>query len=163
MPVLLSETLAAAINAQIGNELGACLQYNQIAAHFHRMHLQQLAKLFFKQADEEKEHADKLLKYVVETGANLQIPAVKQPVHTFPTAEAAVQAALGWEIEVTGQIKRLMDIAAAENDYLAQDFLQWFVNEQLEEVTKMERLLAVVRMSGEKHLLTVEAYLIHNG
>lgn len=163
MPVLISDTLAAAINTQIGNELGASLQYYQIGAHFHRMHLQQLSKLFFKQAEEEKEHAEKLLKYVVETGAQLAIPAVKQPVHTFPTAEAAVAAALAWEVEVTGQIKALMDLAAGENDYLAQDFLQWFVNEQLEEVTKMERLLALVRMAGEKHLLSVEAYLVHNG
>jgi bacterioferritin B len=161
MPMLISDALAAAINRQIGNEFGASLQYYQIGAHFHRMHLQQLAKLFFAQGDEEREHAQKLLKYVVDTGASLQIPAVKQPVHEFATAEAAVAAALAWEIEVTGQIKALMDLAAGESDYLAQGFLQWFVDEQLEEVTKMERLLAVVRMSGEKHLLSVEAYLVH--
>jgi bacterioferritin B len=161
--MLISNTLASAINAQIANEFGASLQYYQIAAHFHRMHLQQLSKLFFKQADEEKEHAQKLLKYLVDTGGTLEIPAVKQPVHTFSSAEGAVEAALKWELEVTKQINGLMDIAAKDSDYLAQSFLQWFVDEQLEEVTKMNRLLALVRMAGEKHLLSVEAYLVHNG
>ncbi len=161
MPVLISDALAAAINTQVGNELGASLQYYQIGAHFHRMHLRLLAKLFFKQAEEEKEHAQKLINYVVETGAQLAIPAVKEPVHTFPSAEAAVGAALKWETEVTGQINALMNLAASENDYLAQDFLQWFVNEQLEEVTKMERLLAVIKMAGDKQILSVEAYLVH--
>jgi bacterioferritin B len=159
--MLISSTLAAAINTQIGNELGASLQYAQIAAHFHKTHLLQLATLFFKQADEERDHAQKLLRYVVDTGAELRIPAVKQPVHEFASAEAAVEAALAWELEVTAQIKGLMDIAAGESDYLAQGFLQWFVDEQLEEVTKMQRLLGVIRMAGERNLLSVEAYLVH--
>ncbi|HEY0930259.1 MAG TPA: ferritin [Gemmatimonas sp.] len=161
--MLISATLAQALNTQIGNEFGASLQYYAIGAHFHRIHLAQLAKLFFKQADEEREHAQKLLHYVVETGGELRLPPVKEPVHTFASAEEALQAALNWEVEVTGQIKRLMDLAASESDYLAQNFLQWFVDEQLEEVTKMTRLLGVVRMAGERNLLSVEAYLVHGG
>ncbi|BAH40394.1 MAG TPA: ferritin [Gemmatimonas aurantiaca] len=161
--MLISTTLAQALNTQIGNEFGASLQYYAIGAHFHRIHLAQLAKLFFKQADEEREHAQKLLHYVVETGGELRLPAVKEPVHTFASAEEALQAALNWEVEVTRQIKRLMDLAASESDYLAQNFLQWFVDEQLEEVTKMTRLLGVVRMAGERNLLSVEAYLVHGG
>jgi len=161
--MLISAALAQALNAQVGNEFGASLQYYAIGAHFHRQHLAQLAKLFFKQADEEREHAQKILHYIVETGGELRLPAVKEPVHTFATAEDALQAALNWEVEVTGQIKRLMDLAAGESDYLAQNFLQWFVDEQLEEVTKMQRLLGVVRMAGERNLLSVEAYLVHGG
>lgn len=161
--MLISSTLAQAINTQVGNEFGASLQYYAIAAHFHRQHLLQLAKLFFAQAGEEREHGEKLLKYVVDTGGELRLPAVKEPVHTFPSCEAAVEAALTWELEVTAQIKGLMDLAASENDYVAQNFLQWFIDEQLEEVTKMQRLLGVVRMAGEKNLLSVEAYLVHGG
>jgi len=159
--MLISPQLAQAINTQIGNEYSASLQYQAIAAHFHRANLMLLAKLFFKQADEERMHAEKLLHYVIDTKGELRIPAVREPVHTFATAEAAVDAALAWEIEVTGQIKRLMDIAASENDYLAQGFLQWFIDEQLEEVNKMDRLLNVIRMSGDRNLIMVEAYLVH--
>jgi ferritin len=54
-----------------------------------------------------------------------------------------------------------MDLAVSQNDYLAQNFLQWFVDEQLEEVMKMDQLLSVVRRAGERNLLMVEAYLIH--
>jgi ferritin len=79
----------------------------------------------------------------------------------FASAEEAVQAALNWEKEVTRQITALMDLAIKENDYLAQSFLQWFIDEQLEEVVKMERVLSVVKQSGEKNLLMVEAYLVH--
>jgi len=54
-----------------------------------------------------------------------------------------------------------MEIAVNENDYLGQSFLQWFIDEQLEEVVKMDRLLSVIRQSGEKNLVIVEAYLVH--
>ena len=160
---MISSSLAQAINTQIGNELAASLQYYAIAAHFQKANLSQLATLFFKQADEEREHAQKLLHYVLDTKGDLRIPAVREPVHTFPSAEAAVEAALNWEVEVTGQIRGLMDIAANERDYLAQGFLQWFVDEQLEEVNKMDRLLNVIRMSGDRSLIMVEAYLVHGG
>ena len=72
-----------------------------------------------------------------------------------------MQAALNWERDVTKQVTSLMDLAIKENDYLAQSFLQWFIDEQLEEVVKMERMLSVVKQSGEKNLLMVEAYLVH--
>ena len=62
---------------------------------------------------------------------------------------------------MTRQITSLMDLAIKENDYLAQSFLQWFIDEQLEEVVKMERMLGVVKQSGERNLLMVEAYLVH--
>ena len=103
----------------------------------------------------------KFVKYLVDTKAELQIPAIAAPKPTFASAEEAVQAALGWEQEVTRQITDLMDIAVKQNDYLAQSFLQWFIDEQLEEVVKMERMLSIVRQSGERNLLMVEAYLVH--
>ena len=159
--MLISTQLNQAINTQIGNELAASLQYYQIAAHFQRTNLMLLAKLFFEQASEERMHAEKLLHYVLDTKGELRIPAVREPVHTFPSAEAAVAAALAWETEVTGQINGLMKIADEQDDYLAQGFLQWFVDEQLEETNKMDRLLNVIRMSGDRNLVMVEAYLVH--
>jgi len=158
---MISAALAKAFNAQIGNEFGASMQYVSIAAHFQRMHLTLLAKLFFRQAEEEREHAMKFVKYLLDTKGALQIPAIPAPAATFSTAEAAVAAALKWEQEVTAQITALMEQAVKDSDYLAQSFLQWFIDEQLEEVVKMDRLLSVIRQSGEKNLLMVEAYLVH--
>ena len=161
--MLISPELADAINAQIGREFGASMQYLSIAAHFDQRHLSLLAKLFFEQAEEEREHALKLLRYLLETKSPLTIPAIAAPQASFATAEEAMQAALKWETEVTGQITDLMNIAAAKSDYLSQGFLQWFIDEQLEEIAKMSRLLDIVQQSGEKNLLMVEAYLIHSG
>ena len=159
--MLISSELLQAINTQIGNELAASNQYYAIAAHFQRANLMLLAKLFFEQAAEERMHAEKLLHYVLDTKGELRIPAVREPVHTFPSAEAAVAAALAWETEVTGQITGLMKIADDQDDYLAQGFLQWFVDEQLEETNKMDRLLNVIRMAGDRNLIMAEAYLVH--
>ncbi len=159
--MLISRDLAKAINQQIGNEFGAHMQYLSIAAHFRQKQLTLLAKLFFAQADEEKDHAMKFINYVLDTKAELQIPAIVAPKPVFASAEEAVQAALTWEQEVTRQITGLMEIAVKDNDYMSQSFLQWFIDEQLEEVVKMDRLLSVIRQSGEKNLLMVEAYLVH--
>jgi ferritin len=137
------------------------MQYVSIAAHFQTRSLTLLSKLFFEQAEEERQHALKFVKYVLDTRGTLQIPAIPAPKATFTSAEDAVQAALDWEKEVTGQITGLMDIAVKQNDYLGQSFLQWFIDEQLEEVVKMERLLGVIQQSGERNLLMVEAYLVH--
>ena len=159
--MLISRELANAFNQQIGNEFGASMQYVSIAAHFQQRQLTLLAKLFMDQADEERMHAMKFVKYGLDTKGDLQIPTVPAPKPTFSSAEDAVAAALGWEEEVTRQVSHLMDLAVKENDYLAQSFLQWFIDEQLEEVVKMDRLLSVIRQSGEKNLLMVEAYLVH--
>lgn len=159
--MLISKELANAFNEQIGHEFGASMQYVSIGAHFAQRQLKLLAKLFFDQAEEERQHAMKFVNYLLDTKAALQIPSIPPPAPTFASAEAAVQAALTWEQEVTKQITSLMDIAVKQNDYLAQSFLQWFVDEQLEEVVKMDRLLSVIQQAGERNLLMVEAYLVH--
>ena len=159
--MLISRELAEAFNRQIGHEFGASMQYLSIAAHFQNRQLTLLAKLFFEQSDEEKEHAMKFVRYLLDTKGGLDIPAIPAPVPSFGSAEEAVKAALKWEQEVTRQITDLMDLAVKQNDYLAQSFLQWFIDEQLEEVVKMDRLLSVIRQAGEKSLLMVEAYLVH--
>jgi ferritin len=159
--MLISEKLSQAMNEQIGHEFGACMQYLAIAAHFQNQHLMLLANLFFEQAEEEKEHAMKFVHYILETSGELHIPQIKAPQPAFESAVEAVEAALNWEMEVTRQINNLMDIAVSEKDYLARGMLQWFVDEQLEEINKMDQLLSVIQRAGENNLLMVEAYLIH--
>ena len=159
--MLISRELAAEMNEQIGREFGASMQYVSIAAYFSGRHLKLLSKLFFDQAEEERQHALKFVQYLLDTKADLRIPTIAAPKPTFASAEEAAGAALTWEREVTRQITTLMDQAVKENDYMSQSFLQWFIDEQLEEVVKMERLLGVIQQSGERNLLMVEAYLVH--
>ena len=159
--MLISVELNQALNEQIGHELGACLQYLSIAAYFEQQKLKLLANLFFKQSDEEKEHALKFVHYVLDTKGDLRIPQIAAPQPTFAAAEEAVAAALTWEQDVTKQIHGLMALADKQDDYLAQGFLQGFIDEQLEEVSKMDQLLTIIRRAGEKNLIMVEAYLVH--
>ena len=159
--MLISKELAKGLNEQVGHEYGACLQYMSIGAYFDQQKLKLLSKLFFDQANEEKTHAEKLIRFILDTQTALQIPAIPAPKPTFASAEEAVDAALKWEMNVTRQITALMDIAVKNNDYMSQSFLQWFIDEQLEEIAKMDLLLNVVRRSGERNLLMVEAYLVH--
>jgi bacterioferritin B len=162
--MLISEKMVAALNAQVGNEFGAFLQYVQIASHFGRENLPELAKHFYRQAEEEKTHALKIVHYVVDAGGLVAIPAVAGPRPRFANAEEAVKLSLEWEVAVTKQINGLVDLAISENDHTSRNFLQWFVAEQLEEVSSMDMLLSMVRRAGEQGLLFVEDFLArHKG
>jgi bacterioferritin B len=161
--MLISDKMAAAINTQIGNEFGACIQYVSIAAHFGTENLPQLSLHFHKQAMEEKDHALRFVNYVVDAGGRVVIPAIPAPRSGFKSAEEAVQLSLDWEETVTKQINGLVDLSIKENDHITRNFLQWFVNEQLEEVASMDQLLSIVRRAGEGGLLLVEEYLARLG
>jgi ferritin len=161
--MLISERLASAMNEQIGRELGASNQYLNIAAYFDAQALPELAAFFYRQADEERMHALKLLHYIVEAGGQVAVPAVAKVKADIASAEEAAQLSLDWELEVTQQINALMTLASEEKDYIGQDFLRWFVTEQLEEVSTMDELLTVIQRAGEGGLMFVEAYLNRRG
>lgn len=159
--MLIKQNLADKINEQIGNELAASLQYLAIAVYFEGESLSRTAGFFYKQAEEEHEHAMKLFKYLVETGVKVVLPTIPGPKKEVTSAEDAFKTSLDWEIEVTGQINTLMEIAVKNNDYLSQNFLNWFVNEQLEEVTTMEKYLALVRKMGPERVYMLESFISH--
>jgi ferritin len=160
--MLISDKMNAALNEQIGHEFGASLQYVSIAAYFDSDNLPELAAHFYRQAEEERGHAMKFVNYVVDAGGKVVIPAVPAPKSAFASAEEAVQLSVDWEVKVTGQINGLVDLAIKENDHITQSFLQWFVTEQLEEVSSMERLLSLIRRAGN-NLLFIEDYLARQG
>jgi ferritin len=159
--MLISQDLTNAINAQIGREFGASMQYINIATYFDGEALPRLASFFYKQAEEERDHAMKFVKYVVDTGGEVHIPPIEAPKSRFSSAEEPFKLALEWELEVTRQINSLMDIAVQQKDYLAQQFLDWYVDEQLEEVKTMDSLLKIVQRAGDRYLIMLEAYFSH--
>jgi bacterioferritin B len=157
--MLISTELNAALNEQIGHEFGASLQYVSIAAYFDRENLPVFAAHFYRQADEERDHAMRIVRFLVDAGGRIAIPAIPEGKSDFGSAEEAVRLSLDWELTVTDQINGLVDLAIRENNHIAKNFLDWFVNEQLEEVSSMDRLLGMVRRAGESGLLLVEHYL----
>jgi len=161
--MLISKKLNAAFNEEIGLELFASNQYLNMSAYLEGQTLKKLAAMFVKQADEERGHALKFVKYLNDVGGAVVIPAVPAPQAKFKSVEEVVQKSLDWEAEVTDRVNALMTMAIAEKDYAAQDFLRWFVTEQVEEMSTMDNLLKVVKAAGERSLIMIEAYLSHQG
>jgi bacterioferritin B len=157
--MLISKNMNEAINEQIGNEFSASLQYNAMAAHFGSESLIELCAHFNKQSDEERDHALRFVRFLVDAGAKVTIPELPKPSTGFKTVEEAVQLAVDQERTVTNQINALVELSLKESDHITQNFLSWFLTEQLEEVSSMEDLLRVVQRAGETNLLYVEEYL----
>jgi ferritin len=162
-PMLISRAMNAALNEQVGNELAASHQYVAIAAYFDAEGLPVLARHFYQQALEERDHAMRIVKYVVEADGAVRIPSVPAPKATFKSAEEAVQLSLDSELRVTKQINALVDRSIKEADHLSKNMLEWFVSEQREEVTSMDTLLRMVRRAGESGLFFVENFLLQGG
>jgi bacterioferritin B len=160
--MLISKSMNAALNEQVGNEFLASLQYVAIASYFSEEGLTVLAAHFFKQSEEEREHALRFVHFILEAGGHVSIPDISAPEHLFKSAREAVELALTHEKRVTDQINRLVDLALKEGDHISKNMLDWFVREQLEEVSSMDTLLKVVTRAGENNLLFVEQYLLQN-
>jgi ferritin len=161
--MLASERLVEAFNRQIGHEMGASLQYIALASYFDLETLPELARFFYRQSEEEREHAMRFVKFVVDVGGRVEIPAIPAPKSSFKSAEEAAQLALDWEKQVTQQIYDLLDIANGDKNHIARRFLDWFVDEQLEEMTTMGSLLQVIQRAGKDRLVYVEDYLAREG
>jgi ferritin len=158
-----TDQILAALNEQVGMEMSASIKYDAIASHFAAEGLPRLSTYFFKQATEERMHAHKFMKYILDTGGRVEIPAIPQPPNRFKFAKDAVKHALEGEHEVTAAIHQLMDMATATKDYSTANFLQWFIAEQVEEVATMDQLLKIVERAGEGGLLMVEEYIGKGG
>ena len=103
-----------------------------------------------------------LRRLVLDSGGHVEIPAIPAPKHNFNSVIDAVDLSLSWEKEVTEQINRLMDSAVKENDFLTQNFLGWFLTEQVEEIATMKTLLKVARRAGPNVLL-LEDFVAREG
>ena len=160
---MISKKLNAAINTQVGNELGASHQYIAVATFFDQEGLPALAQHFYKQSLEERDHAMRFVRLVLDAGAEVKVPAIPAPKTGFKSAAEAVKLALESEIRVTGQINALMDQAIADKDHGSKNALEWFVNEQREEMSSMDTLLRMVKRAGESGLFFVENFLLQGG
>jgi len=146
------------LNQQIAYEFAASQQYVASAVYYDSETLPRLAAFFYAQAVEERNHAMMMVEYLIDADAQVTIPGVTAPETGFDDIVAPVALALEQERRVSDQIGELMGVARAENDYLSEQFIQWFLKEQVEEVSTMSSLLAVVQRSADSPML-IEDYL----
>jgi len=153
----LSDKMVVELNAQLGRELSAANQYLSMAIYLDDRSLKELSAFFYAQADEEREHAMKFLHYLLHANSMPVIPAIPEPIAAFESIEQIAQMGLEQEQEVTRCIHELVDLALSEKDHTTNRFLQWFVEEQLEEEATFSELLDVIRQT--ENLLLVEQYV----
>lgn len=138
----------ALLQEQIRSEFGAAQQYLAIAVYLDGADLPQLAKHFYGQSIEERNHAMMLVQYLLDRDIEVEIPGVDPVRNSFETPRDALGLALDQERTVTEQISRLASVARDEGDYLGEQFMQWFLGEQVEEVSMMTTLVRIADRAG---------------
>ena len=151
-------SFAAALNEQIANEFAARQQYIGAAVYYDSETLPRLAAFFYRQAAEERDHAMMMVQYLLDTGEEVRIPDIEAKQTSFDDAVAPVRMALEQEQRGRRGDQRPVQARPRNGDYRAEQFMQWFVKEQVEEVALMPDLLNVVERSRD-NLLLVEDYL----
>ena len=152
------KSFADALNEQIANEFAASQQYVGAAVYYDAETLPRLAAFFYRQALEEREHAMMMIRYLLDVGEAVHIPDIKAQETTYSDGSSPVRMALEQEKRVSDEIFALFELARELKDYRAEQFMQWFVKEQVEEVALMQDLLNVVERSKE-NLLLAEDYI----
>jgi len=153
-----ADRFVQALNRQIGYEFGASQQYVAAAVWYDGETLPRAAQFFYDQAKEERTHAMMMVRYLLDVGVRPTIPAIEEPRQDFTTFVQPIELALQQERQVGEQISDLVGIARDEKDYLSEQFVQWFLKEQIEEVALMSSVLDVARRAGDQPMF-LEDYL----
>jgi len=147
---------AGRLNEQVGHELAASQQYVAIAVHYDAETLPRLAAFFYRQALEERNHAMMMVQYLLDADAEVVLPAVAAPRSGFADIVEPVELGLAQERQVAEQMGELAGIAREAGDYASEQFMQWFIAEQVEEIASMSDLLTVVRRAAADPLRAEE-------
>jgi ferritin len=138
---LIDSGLRKLLIAQIGSELGAHQLYLAISIYFDQHSLKRWGSLFRKQAIEEAQHASKIMDFLVDNEVEFDLPALKATSTRFESALAAARRALKSEKDVAAQFDRMAAVAVAAGDHRGHQFLQWFIEEQVEEEAKLQAIV----------------------
>ena len=141
---MISEPLQRLLVEQVGSELTAHQAYMGISIYFERQTLKRWARLFRDQAVEEAGHAQKIIDFLLDNEVDFDVPATRGATTHYESAAGAVNAALDSELRVTGQFDAMAVAAQSAGDHRGFQFLQWFIDEQVEEERTMRGLLDLI-------------------
>ena len=148
-PAAPSPSFAELLAAQVRNEFTASQQYIAIAIWFDDHDLPRLAGHFYRQSVEERNHAMMIVRYTLDRDLPVQIPGIDEVRNTFERPVDPITLALEQEKSVTAQMEALFRAARAEGDVLGEQFMLWFLKEQVEEVAAMNTLLTICVRAGD--------------
>jgi ferritin len=135
------------LNEQIGSEFAAHQQYVACAVYYDALTMSRMARFFYREALGERNHAMMMVQYLLNAEEEIAIPGVAAPQSHFDDVVAPVQLALDQEKRLSKQIDELTTLAREDRDYASDQFMQWFIQEQVDEIATMSSLLAVVTRS----------------
>lgn len=151
---MINEKLKSALATQIGHEFQASQGYLGIAIYFGLQNLDTWADIFYKQSQEEREHGMRIVRFLVDTSDSFTIPAVAEGKTTYSSALDAIKWAVENERQVTKQFHDMAATALEVKDFTVFQFLQWFIEEQVEEESTMERYITL--LEGESNAVRAE-------
>lgn len=157
--MLISEAMQEKLNQQIQHEFFAEHTYLAIAASFDAAGLRIFGRAFWDQAVEEHGHAMRILDYLGRVGGTIDLRGVPAPRTAYATVLERVEAAWDAEVKTTQKVHAIAALAEEEHDFSTRSFIQWKIDEQVEELEKMTDLLNLVKLGGDQHLILVEARL----
>jgi len=146
---MISQKMADAINKQINNEMYSAYLYMAMSANSSNMGLNGFATWFMVQYHEEMFHAMKQYNYLLDQSAVVHLQAIKEPPKTFASAKEMFEKTLEHEKFVTRSINDIADLAMAEKDHGTYQFIQWYVNEQIEEEKNDSEILQKLKLGGD--------------
>ena len=154
---MISKSLQDSINEQINFELFSAYLYLSMSAHFEAQNLSGFANWMHIQYQEETGHAMKFYKYVFDRSGVVTLKAIAQPATKFKTPVLVFKQVLEHEQKVTSLINKLNELAVKEKDYATQSFLQWFINEQVEEEKNATDIINMLEMIGDSPVSLIMA------
>ncbi|MGB3303504.1 ferritin [Gordonia sp. (in: high G+C Gram-positive bacteria)] len=146
------------LHDQISNEFSASQQYIAVAVYYDSHDMPQLAKHFYRQSVEERNHAMMITQYFLDRDLAVEISAASAPTTTFADFREPIKLALAQEKQVTEQIVALAKAARDSGDYLGEQFMQWFLKEQVEEVATITTLQTIAERSNG-NIFDLEAFV----
>lgn len=146
----MNQNMQKALNEQINAELYSAYLYLAMAGWCESRDLTGMANWMKVQAQEEIFHASRLFDYINDRDGQVVLTAIEGPPSQWESPQAAFEHVLAHEKEVTGRINRLVELAAREGDHTTHTFLQWFVNEQIEEEATARKIIGQLRLIGDQ-------------
>ncbi|GAB6902809.1 ferritin [Kineosporia succinea] len=147
----LNSPFARLLQEQVSHEFTAQQQYVALAVWFDARDLPQLAGFYYRQALEERNHAMMIVQYLLDRDIPPRIPGISEVRNDFGSPTEMVALALAQEEQVTAQIEALFKAARDEGDFLGEQFILWFLKEQVEEVASMKTLLTICERAGSDY------------
>ncbi|MEM7112231.1 MAG: ferritin [Chloroflexota bacterium] len=145
----MKETIEKALNKQINMELEAYYTYLGASAFFDEMGLKGFAEWMFHHAEEEMTHAMKIYHFVLSRRGSITLHTIPAPKQDWETAKDVVESAFAHEQKVTASINDIVELSRKEKDYATDSFMQWFVDEQVEEEEVVDDILQKLNLIGD--------------